>query len=64
MISFTIVWEGFRIQCKSNEFIKREEPNLYRYATNSMFKDKNKNQESLIMLMEKEENCVWAAKSH
>lgn len=64
MISSTIVWKGFRIQYKSNEFIKGEEPNLYRYATNSMFKDKNKNQESLRTLMRKEGNCVWAAKSH
>lgn len=64
MISFTIVWKGFRIQYKSSEFIKGEEPNLYRHATNSMFKDKYKNQESLRTLIRKEGNCVWAAKSH
>ena len=58
MTYFTITWKGFRIQYKSNKFIKIEELNLYRYATSRMFKDKNKNHESLRTLKKKGGNCV------
>lgn len=38
--------------------------NLYRYATNRMFKDENKNQESLGAFMKKGGNRVCAARFH
>lgn len=38
--------------------------NLYKYATNGMFKDKNKNQSSVRAFMKEKANYVWAVKSH
>lgn len=55
MIYFVIIWRGFRIPYKSNRFIKEKGLNLYRYATNRMFKDKVRNYEPLRILMKKKE---------